>query len=134
MMVTFFFISILLLLPFVSCTVNGKITDINRETVLVNSLVLAKPNRLMVYDGNTLIKLNLNRVKIVRIQPDIFKIYNKTLFCLAEITFRDGTTIGSFNNEDSNMYIASNQFLYGKLQNGSFQTMLNNVLKIELID
>ncbi|MGD9199982.1 MAG: hypothetical protein PVI26_00325 [Chitinispirillia bacterium] len=130
----FFFVFFLSFLPLINCTINGKITDISRETIVVNSLYLAKPNRLMVYNGNTLIKLNLNRVKIIRIQPDEFKVLNKTLFCLTEITFRDGTTLGSFNNEDSKMYLASNQYLYGKIQNGSYQTMLNNVLKIELID
>lgn len=130
----FFIIFIISFFPFVNCTVNGKITDINRETIVVNSLFLKKPNKLMIHDGNTFTELNLSRVKIIRIQPNEFKVFNKTLFCLTEITFKDGTTLGSFNNEDSMMYIASNQYLYGNVQNGSYRTMLNNVLKIEMIE
>ena len=51
-----------------------------------------------------------------------------------EIVFKDGTSIGSVDNENAGVYISTNCYLLGKVKNGRYRNMLNNVARIELID
>lgn len=116
------------------CTINGNVTDFNRKTIKVNAIHLSDPGKLKVHDGNTFIELPLNRVRILRIQSDVSTIIDRELYCLAEIVFRDGTSWGSFENDNQKIYVASNYYIYGKTQNGIYRTMLNSISKIELTD
>lgn len=57
--------------------------------------------------------------------------FNRELYYLAEIVFKDGTIIGSFDEKRAKAYVAVNHTLFGYAQGSEYSIMLNDISKIE---
>ncbi len=113
------------------CAVSGKVTDFNKKTTYVNSIYLDDPGTLRVHDGNAVRELRLDKIKSLRISADVSKMFDRELYYLAEIVFKDGKIIGSFDDKRAKAYISINRTLYGDAQGSEYRIMLNDVLKID---
>lgn len=113
------------------CAVTGKVTDFNKKTTYVSSIYLDDPGTLRVHDGNAIRELHLTKIKVLRISADVSKMFNRELYYLAEIVFKDGTITGSFDEKRVKAYIAVNHNLFGYAQGSEYSIMLNDVSKIE---
>ena len=113
------------------CAVSGKVTDFNKKTTYVSSIYLDDPGTLRVHDGNAIRELYLTKIKVLRISADVSKMFNRELYYLAEIVFKDGTIIGSFDEKRVKAYVAVNHNLFGYAQGSDYSIMLNDISKIE---
>lgn len=122
---------VVLCLVFSGCSVSGKVTDFNKKSTFVSKIRLPEPGTLKVHDGNAVRELRLKEIRTLRIQSDISKMFNRELFCLAEIVMKDGTAIGSFKDERAKAYVGVNNYLHGEANDSKYRIFLNDVSKIE---
>ena len=113
------------------CAVSSKVTDFNSKTTYVNSMYLDDPGTLRVHDGNAVRELRLDKIKSLKISADVSKMFDRETYYLAEIVFKDGTIIGSFDEKRAKAYVAVNRSLYGDAQGSEYRIMLNDVSKID---
>ncbi len=74
----------------------------------------------------------MSDIKIIKVESDDTRNYNKKLYTRAEIIFRDGTIIGSLKNKGKKAYIAADMYLRGTTPGGTFEILLGNVKTIEM--
>ncbi len=133
-----YILTIFLLMPVVlfnGCSIAATVTDINRKATNLRSIKLSERGGLKVLDGSLERDIKLKDIKTIHIQSDESKTFNRELFCLAKIVFKDGTTIGSFNDakgQKAKAYIGVNDILQGKKTKDRFRIPLIDVLKIEI--
>lgn len=119
---------------FISCTASGTVTDFNKKTIKVTSMKMDGTGALLIWNGNGFLNISLSKIKTIRIESDETKVFNKELFCLVEIIFKDGAVIGSLNDRGSKAYVAAGHYLFGKMQNSLYKIILSDVDKIEMVE
>jgi uncharacterized protein (AIM24 family) len=114
------------------CAANGTVTDFNRNTVSVLKMKIDGSGKLKIYDGNAVQEVGLKKIKSVMIENDITITYNGELYYRAEVSFKDGTTIGSLKDRSKKVYVAVDRYLVGESHEGNYRILLTNVSRLEI--
>jgi hypothetical protein len=109
----------------------GTITDFQQRTSRVSAMLVEGKRFLRIYNGDVVHSLDLKRIKSITLQADVTILFNREQYCLAAITLKDGTTIGTFEAGKPKTYITTDTYITGKGPSGKFRILTGSLSRID---